>query len=120
LPENHECLNPFLPRRWSRYVKSALLHVSRPAPRHLPGEARLCPHVGVGRNAPKSQTLIMGQPGARIKLTVTFETGRRHLPRRHAATRGVTIRMSAQSFTAAVAVRHRHEILLRKNVVSPS
>jgi len=27
LPENHECLNPFLPRHWSRHVKSALLHV---------------------------------------------------------------------------------------------
>jgi hypothetical protein len=40
--------------------------------------------------------------------------------RRHAATRGLTIRMSTQSLTAAVAVRPRHEILLRKNVVSPS
>jgi hypothetical protein len=28
--------------------------------------------------------------------------------------------MSAQSFRAAVAVRPRHEILMRKNVVSPS
>ena len=27
MPENHECLNPFLPRLWSRHVKSALLHV---------------------------------------------------------------------------------------------
>jgi hypothetical protein len=27
LPENHKCLNPFLPRLWSRHVKSALLHV---------------------------------------------------------------------------------------------
>jgi hypothetical protein len=40
--------------------------------------------------------------------------------RRHAETRGLTIRMSAQSFTAAVAVRPHHEILLRKNVVSPN
>jgi len=80
LPENHERSMLFLPNHWSRYVKSALLHVSRPASRHLPGEARLCPHVSVGRNAPKPQTLIMGQPGARIELTVTFEAERRHLP----------------------------------------
>jgi hypothetical protein len=40
----------------------------------------MCPHVGVGRNAPKPQTLIMSQPGARIELIVTFEVGRRHLP----------------------------------------
>jgi hypothetical protein len=26
------------------------------------------------------QTLIMGQPGARVELNVTFEAGRRHLP----------------------------------------
>jgi hypothetical protein len=40
--------------------------------------------------------------------------------RRHAATRGLTIRMSAQSFTAAVAVRPHHEILLPKSPRSPS
>jgi len=80
LPENHGCPNVFLRHHWSRHVKSAMLHVFRPAPRHLTGEARLCPHVGVGRNAPKPQTLIMGQPGARIELTVTFEAERRHLP----------------------------------------
>jgi hypothetical protein len=28
LPENHGCPNLFLPRHWSRHVKSALLHVS--------------------------------------------------------------------------------------------
>jgi hypothetical protein len=27
LPENHGCLNLFLPNHWSRHVKSALLHV---------------------------------------------------------------------------------------------
>ena len=40
--------------------------------------------------------------------------------RRHAAACGLTIRMSAQSFRAAVLVRPGHEILLRKNVASPS
>ena len=40
--------------------------------------------------------------------------------RRHAAACGLTIRMSAQSFRAAVLVRPRHEILMRKNVASPS
>jgi hypothetical protein len=35
-----------------------------------------------GRGSPcaRPQTLIKGQPGARIELTVTFEAGRRHLP----------------------------------------
>jgi len=28
----------------------------------------------------KPQTLIMGQPGVRIELAVTFEAGRKHLP----------------------------------------
>ena len=27
MPENHECLNSFLPSHWNRHVKSALLHV---------------------------------------------------------------------------------------------
>jgi hypothetical protein len=80
LPENYGCPNLFLPTHWICHAKSAMLHVSRPAPRHLPGEARLCPHAGMGRNAPRPQTLIMGQPGARVELTVTFEAGRRHLP----------------------------------------
>jgi hypothetical protein len=26
------------------------------------------------------QTLVMGQPGVRFELSVTFEAGRRHLP----------------------------------------
>ena len=36
----------FLPNHWSRYVKSALLHVSRPAPLHVISLARLaCVHT---------------------------------------------------------------------------
>ncbi|MCX5653262.1 MAG: hypothetical protein NTY65_01215 [Planctomycetota bacterium] len=27
MPENHGCLNLFLPNHWSRHVKSAMLHV---------------------------------------------------------------------------------------------
>ena len=44
MPENHECLNLFLPNHWSRHVKSALLHVS--AMPHVISLARLaCVHT---------------------------------------------------------------------------
>jgi len=61
------------------------------------------------------------RPARRPTRTRCHVRGRTQAPARgHPATRGLTIRMSAQSFRAAVAVRPRHEILMRKNVVSPS
>jgi transposase InsO family protein len=50
----------------------------RPANRAPRFEPR--PHWPRGSPCTKPQTLIMGQPGARIELAVTFEAGRRHLP----------------------------------------
>ena len=50
----------------------------RPANRAPRFEPR--PHWPRGSPCAKPQTLIMGQPGARIKLAITFEAGRRHLP----------------------------------------
>jgi hypothetical protein len=38
------------------------------------------PLHGLGSVGHKPQVLIMGQPGTRIELTITFEAGRRHLP----------------------------------------
>ena len=45
------------------------------APRFEPRASWPC-----GSSCAKPQTLVMGQPGARIELAVTFEAGRRHLP----------------------------------------
>ncbi|MCX5653261.1 MAG: hypothetical protein NTY65_01210 [Planctomycetota bacterium] len=50
----------------------------RPANRAPRFEPRA--HWPRGSPCAKPQVLIMGQPGARIELTVTFEAGRRHLP----------------------------------------
>jgi len=43
---------------------------------------RFEPRASWPRGSPcaKPQVLIMGQPGSRIELAVTFEAGRRHLP----------------------------------------
>ena len=79
LPENHGCLNLFLPNHWSRRVKSALLHVismARLACVHTWGWAAGSLDTRIGQETDRGQAAI--GLSARIRHWVIADYGLRH------------------------------------------